>query len=174
MARGATLSSYFIKLGMLMLIGALFASFAALYTVTSTKYTSAKVFTNSSYYSIVVLNLFNNLSKKQRNSIANVDVAIYNRGSSPVTVFTAPYTNISISINPGENITLTDISPLDSLIIRAPSSSSVNVSLEAIAHLEYRPYLVLGLLGLVLFLAGSILLSAGIIIRFSGVEEAFT
>ena len=173
MSRGSLLSSYFIRLGVLLLVGALVASLAALYTVTKAKYSSEEVTNSSSYYSIVVLDLFRDMSKKQRNSIAGVDVTIVNKGVKPILVFTAPYTNVSVSVEPGENITLTDLSPLDSLIIHAPNNSSISVSIRATAYLEYRPYLGLGLLGLLLFLAGSILLSAGIIIRFSGVEEAF-
>lgn len=174
MARGGLLSSYFIRLGVLLLVGALVASLAALYTVTRTGYSLTTVTNSSPYYSIVVLDLFRNMSESQRNHIAGIDISITNNGAKPILVLTAPYTNISISVKPGENITLTDVSPLDSLVIHAQGNSSIAVSIRAIAYLEYRPYLVLGLLGLLLFLAGSILLSAGIVIRFSGVEEAFT
>ncbi len=174
MRHSSSLSSYFIKIGLLLLLGALFSSFAALYTITSTKHSVTKIATKKPYYSIIVLNLLNTTKKKQFDNVANIDVTVVNKGSSRLLILTAPYTNLSITLQPGKNITLTGLSPLDDLVIQALNSSAINVSLEATAHLEYRPYLVLGLLGLVLFLAGSILLSVGIIIRFSGVEEAFT
>ena len=167
------MSGYFIRIGVLLLLGALLASLAALYTVTSTKQSPKITVRGKPYYSIVVIDLFKGMSKGQRNNIAGVDVAIFNRGATPLLVLTAPYTNMTVSIRPGENITLSDLSPLDSLVIRA-KGGVINASVSATAHLVYRPYLGLGLLGLVLFLAGSILLSAGIIIRFSGIEEAFS
>jgi len=173
MRHSGSLSSYFIRIGALLLLGALFSSLAALYTITSVKHVDKEIVTRKPYYSIIILDLFKNISRKKYGNIAGIDITIMNKGASKLLILTAPYTNISVTIQPSENITLTNLSPLDNLVIHTLNNSGINVSLKATIHFEYKPYLVLGLLGLLLFLAGSILLSAGIIIRFSGVEEAF-
>jgi hypothetical protein len=165
------LSSYLIRFGVVLLVIALASSIAALYTVTSEVHASRMITSNKSY-SIVVLNLFREDSGLRAERVSSIDLTILNRGPSTITVISAPYTNISVSVKPGENISLQGLSPLDSIVIR--SNNAIHASLNATAHLVSRPYLSLSVVALLIFLAGSIMLMTGVILRLSGVEAAFT